>query len=593
MTDATYLSATVHLVGCGCAACAGGFEEPTLLGASLDGQTGLWANKPIWTPEQIAAHLNRTSFPGTGIEGPQWNSTDFTQPFARPASGDVNELRFGFHTLETMDAPPYVFRNAAGDIVGVRSQYLGFREFSEAQKEAAREAIGFWDDLISPSIVETTADQADITFGNYTNQPGTQAYAYLPYNYGGSSAGLQGNIWVNGNAGSNLQLDYGYYGIHTLTHEIGHGLGLQHPGGYNAAPGLSFSYRNNAEYAQDSRQYSVMSYFNAEFTGGGHIDWYRLNWVYSATPMVHDVLAIQAIYGADYTTRSGDTTYGFNSTADRDVFDFAVNRTPVLTIWDGGGVDTLDFSGWNSPSTIDLNEGAFSSGGGGRPSLEQMRVLLGLPNFTQAQYDAFTRSYNQPEGYFKDNIAIAYGAVIENAVGGSGADVITGNAAGNALTGNAGSDSLFGAAGADDLYGGEGGDRLTGGDDLDDLWGGAGADTFVFGLEATRQDTKRGEASVDVIWDFDAAEGDKIDLSGLGLVWGGNGSPKAGAVTVQSLGNANAAENVLGFDVPGLEKGGKGEVSLVYADVDGDGEADIAIVLVGVNKLTASDFIFG
>ena len=36
---------------------------------------------------------------------------------------------------------------------------------------------------------------------------------------------------------------------------------------------------------------------------------------YAATPMVHDIYAGAAIYGADMTTRTGDTTYGFHATA--------------------------------------------------------------------------------------------------------------------------------------------------------------------------------------------------------------------------------------------------------------------------------------
>jgi hypothetical protein len=37
-----------------------------------------------------------------------------------------------------------------------------------------------------------------------------------------------------------------------------------------------------------------------------------MRFVYSATPLVHDIAAIQAIYGVDTTTRTGDTVYGFN-----------------------------------------------------------------------------------------------------------------------------------------------------------------------------------------------------------------------------------------------------------------------------------------
>ena len=35
----------------------------------------------------------------------------------------------------------------------------------------------------------------------------------------------------------------------------------------------------------------------------------------------HDILAAQIMYGADMTTRTGDTTYGFNSNAGRDHYD--------------------------------------------------------------------------------------------------------------------------------------------------------------------------------------------------------------------------------------------------------------------------------
>ena len=82
------------------------------------------------------------------------------------------------------------------------------------------------------------------------------------------------------------------------------------------------SYENDAFFAQDSLQYSIMSYWDAYETGAQHIDWSLLNFAYAATPLVHDIAAIQAIYGADPNTRTGDTVYGFNSTADRSAFDF-------------------------------------------------------------------------------------------------------------------------------------------------------------------------------------------------------------------------------------------------------------------------------
>ena len=57
-------------------------------------------------------------------------------------------------------------------------------------------------------------------------------------------------------------------------------------------------------------------------------------------------------------TRTGDTVYGFNSTAGHDAYDFTVNTNPVIAIWDAGAVTTparpgQNFSGRTTPiSTV-------------------------------------------------------------------------------------------------------------------------------------------------------------------------------------------------------------------------------------------------
>ena len=68
-------------------------------------------------------------------------------------------------------------------------------------------------------------------------------------------------------------------------------------------------------------------------------------------------------------------------------------------------------------------------------------------------------------------IAIDAATVIENAIGGDGADSITGNDAANVLSGMRGADTLAGGAGDDLLVGGAGDDVLA---------GGAGSDTAVY-----------------------------------------------------------------------------------------------------------------
>src|SRR5206468_4550182 len=65
---------------------------------------------------------------------------------------------------------------------------------------------------------------------------------------------------------------------------------------------------------------------------------------------------------------------------------------------------------------------------------------------------------------YTGNLEIARGVVIENAIGGNGADTIIGNSANNVLTGNGGADTLTGGSGNDtfsDTKFGHNGDIIT------------------------------------------------------------------------------------------------------------------------------------
>ena len=299
------------------------------------------------------------------------------------------------------------------------SEANGFSPLNGSQRSAAQLAVQLWDDLIAPRFVQTSnAGSSDIKFSNTTSNVG-YAHAYFPGGWAGA-----GSIWFNGNSNSLRDPDVGEYGFMTFLHELGHALGLDHAGDYN---GGSPTYQNNASHAQDSQMFTIMSYFGAEETGA---DWRFSDGTYSAaqTPMVHDILAIQSAYGADQTTRGGNTTYGFNSNTGSSVFDFDDNKHPVLTIWDAGGNDTLDLSGFSDASIVNLEPGSYSDAGGA-----------------------------------VNNLAIAYGTILENVEGGSGNDRITGNNAANALYGNGGNDLLVGKGGNDLLSGKGGIDRLEGG----------------------------------------------------------------------------------------------------------------------------------
>lgn len=285
-----------------------------------------------------------------------------------------------------------------------------------------------------------TSNDATILFGAYNFSDGAGAYAYYPGSNGGntSSGARQGDVWLNNQSfSSGQQYGFGTYTFYTMLHEIGHAMGLAHPGDYNAGSGGPISYGNSAQFIQDSQQYTVMSYFNETNTGvsGGL--------AYPDTFMLHDYMAIHQLYGANVNYNAGNTIYGFNATEAASVYDFTVNTTPLMTVYDGEGIDTIDLSGYASAQWLTLQEGEFSNIAG-----------------------------------YNNNFSIAFGAVIENAKGGSGADTISGNDAGNLIEGGGGEDSLDGGNGADSIYGDAGNDRINGGNQFDYLDGGDGRDTL-------------------------------------------------------------------------------------------------------------------
>ncbi|MBX6321167.1 MAG: type I secretion C-terminal target domain-containing protein [Rhodospirillaceae bacterium] len=133
---------------------------------------------------------------------------------------------------------------------------------------------------------------------------------------------------------------------------------------------------------------------------------------------------------------------------------------------------------------------------------------------------------------------LAGGAGNDTLAGSDGADKLYGGSGNDVLQGNGGNDWLFGDSGNDTLQGGAGDDHIVGGAGADHMSGGPGADTFVY--QDVHQVDANGDKSVDVadvIHDFNPAEGDSIDISGLLAKLGDPGNVHHTAQVVTDAGN--------------------------------------------------------
>ena len=318
------------------------------------------------------------------------------------------ELTFSFMT-DPGYTPPEI----------VEDNFEGFQVFSETQRAAVRQALDHISNLTNLTFREVADDPiiggargGTIRFGNFFGEDGPRSHAESPNQLVDDpttdiNEQIGGDIWFNLFSFTTTNYGPGSRDYTDLLEDLGIALGLKQ---IFAGPGVTLPAAN----ANDN--FSVLSLpapLCPIIPGQERPDCFQ-----PSSFSLYDVINLQDLYGANTNTRTGDDVYSIASF-------FQERDDLVWSIWDAGGRDTLSAVGSSINAIVDLREGNFSSIGI-------------LPN----------------------NISIAFGTQIEDAVGSINNDTITGNSLNNFIDGLDGQDAIWGGAGDDVLTGGVGNDRF-------------------------------------------------------------------------------------------------------------------------------------
>ncbi|KQO49165.1 MULTISPECIES: M10 family metallopeptidase [unclassified Methylobacterium] len=424
--------------------------------------------------------------------------------------------------------------------------------FNPQQQDATRytlDLVASYTNLKFHEITETATTHAELRLSQTSWIDEESAHANFP------SSNLQaGDVWFG------TYTDQPFYSVPALgnwgqatnMHEIGHALGLKHGhqdytyAPLNAELGLAGSPPRYGTAAlpleKDGQDWSLMTYRSDPTNLGVSFEGEGFN--QPQTYMQDDIAALQFLYGANFATNSGNTTYRWDTKTGELSIDGIDQAAPTankisMTIWDGNGRDTYDLSNYATALDVDLRPGAFSTfsaaqlvnhqaysggdaiavgnvanallhqgdlrslienatGGSGHDrivgntadnrldgglSSDKMFGLTGNDTYlVDNGRDVVVEWAGQGTDYVRSSVSYALGENVEHLILiGNAATKATGNDVANALRGNAGDNALNGGSGRDRLYGNDGADTLLGGLGNDRLEGGAGNDRLYGG----------------------------------------------------------------------------------------------------------------
>ena len=173
---------------------------------------------------------------------------------------------------------------------------------TEKGQQLARWAFEAWTNVTGIRFKFVEDNHADIIF---ESQTGTNAH--------GGAVAISNGLIISSSV--NIPPDYlikqgttiDSFSFSTFMHEIGHALGLGHPGPYNTTA----HYGLDNIFLNDSEQISLMSYMDQDDN-----TYLNASYAHNVTPMIADIIAIQNLYGIPTDINAGDTIYGYQSNLD-------------------------------------------------------------------------------------------------------------------------------------------------------------------------------------------------------------------------------------------------------------------------------------